>query len=87
MIKVVGELDNFMDGKNFFCENYQFRYALIDFFIRERLEVIAKNLFVKSKLKPAEVFDFFREKIFSAKSNKNAALTAYLFVATALKST
>lgn len=86
MIKVVGELDNFMNGRKFFRENYQARYALLDFFIRERLEVIAKNFFVASNLDPAEVFDFFREKIFSANQNDNAALTAYLFVATALKS-
>ena len=86
MIKVVGELDNFMNGRKFFRENYQCRYALLDFFIRERLEVIAKNFFVTSKLEPAEVFDFFREKIFSAMQNDNAALTSYLFVAAALRS-
>ena len=86
MIKVVGELDNFMNGRKFFRENYQCRYALLDFFIRERLEVIAKNFFVTSKLEPAEVFDFFREKIFSAMQNDNAALTSYLFVAAALSS-
>lgn len=86
MIKVVGELDNFMNSRKFFRENYQARYALLDFFIRERLEVIAKNFFVASKLDPAEVFEFFREKVFSAKTNDNAALTSYLFVVTALKS-
>ena len=85
-IKVVNALDDFMNGKKFFRDNVQCRYALIDFFIRERLEVIAKNFFVTSKLEPAEVFDFFREKIFSAKSNENAALMAYLFVTAALKS-
>ena len=84
MIEVVGELDNFMNGRKFFRENFQYRYALLDFFIRERLEVISKNLFVTSELEPAAVFEFFRDKIFSAKSN--AALTAYLFVTTALKS-
>ena len=86
MIAVVNALDNFMNGKKFFRENSQCRYALLDFFIQERLEVIAKNFFVTSGLQPAEIFDFFREKIFSAKSNENAALTAYLFVNAALKS-
>ena len=86
MIAVVNALDNFMNGKKFFRENSQCRYALLDFFIQERLEVIAKNFFVTSGLQPAEIFDFFREKIFSAKSNENAALTAYLFVNSALKS-
>ena len=84
MIKVVNELDNFMNSRKFFRENFQCRYELLDFFIRERLEVIAENFFVMSKLEPAEVFDFFRDKIFSVKSNENAALTAYLFVNAAL---
>ena len=86
MISVVNALDNFMNSKKFFHENFQCRYALIDFFIQERLAIIAENFFVTNKLDPAKVFDFFRAKIFSAKSNDNAALTAYLFVATALKS-
>lgn len=80
MIAIVRTLDEFMDGKKFFRENFQYRYALLDFFIQERLEVIAQNFFVTSDLSPAEVFDFFREKIFSTQ-NKDAALTSYLFVA------
>lgn len=85
MIEVVNSLDNFMNGRKFFRENYQYRYALLDFFIQERLEVIAKNLFVTSKLEPDAVFEFFRDKIFSANQNGNISLTAYLFIATALK--
>ncbi len=82
MLEVVSALNNFMDGQKFFRENFQYRYALLDFFIQERLEVIAKNFFVASDLEPAEVFEFFRKNIFSA--NDNAALTAYLFVAAGL---
>ena len=81
VIEVVSTLDNFMDGRKFFRDNPQYRYAVLDFFLQERLEVIAKNFFVTSKLTPAEVFEFFREKFFSANLNKNAELTSYLFVA------
>ena len=80
-IEVVKALDNFMGSQKFFRNNPQYRYAILDFFIQERLEVIAKNLFVASELSPAEVFDFFREKIFSLKPEENIALTSYLFVA------
>ena len=86
MIAVVNALDKFMDGKKFFRENFQCRYAVLDFFIQLRLEVIAKGFFVISDIDPAMVFNFFRAKIFSAESNDNAALTAYLFVNAALKS-
>lgn len=80
-IEVVKALDKFMGGQKFFRDNPQHRYAILDFFIQERLEVIAKNFFVTSNLSPAEVFDFFREKIFSSKPEENVALTSYLFVA------
>ena len=80
MITIVRELDKFMDDQNFFRENFQYRYAFLDFFIQERLNLISEGFFVSSDLSPAEVFDFFREKIFF-KQNENAALTSYLFVA------
>lgn len=86
MIAVVNALDKFMNGKKFFRENFQCRYAVLDFFIQLRLEVIAKGFFVISDIDPAMVFNFFRAKIFSAESNDNAALTSYLFVNAALKS-
>ena len=86
MIAVVSELDKFMNGKKFFHENFQCRYAVLDFFIQLRLEVIAKGLFVISDIDPAMVFNFFRAKIFSANANDNAALTSYLFVKTVLNS-
>ena len=81
MIKVVDALNEFMDGRKFFRENYASRYELLDFFIQERLKIIAENFFVTSALSPAEVFEFFRKEIFSADPKKNVALTSYLFVA------
>lgn len=81
MIKVVAALDEFMDGRKFFRENHSSRYELLDFFIQERLKVIAESFFIASDLSPAEVFEFFRKEIFSADPKKNVALTSYLFVA------
>lgn len=80
-IEVVKALDNFMDSQKFFHDNPQYRYAVLDFFIQERLEVIANNFFIANDLSPSEVFDFFRKKIFSLKPEENVALTSYLFVA------
>ena len=81
MIEVVQALDNFMNGKKFFHENFQYRYALLDFFIQERIEVIAKGFFVMSDIDPSMVFNFFRAKIFSENPEENATLMAYFFVA------
>ena len=81
MIAVVNALDNFMNGRKFFHENFQYRYAVLDFFIQMRLEVIAKGFFVISDIPPEMVFNFFRAKIFSENPVENISLTAYLFVA------
>ena len=82
MIAVVDALDDFMSRQKFFRDEPRYRYALLDFFMRERLAVISKGFFVNSKLSPAEVFEVLREEIFS--SDEHAALTSYLFVATNL---
>ena len=74
-------LDNFMDGRKFFHDNPKYRYAILDFFMQERLEVIADKFFVANNFSPAEVFEFFREKIFSVNPQENVSLTAYLFLA------
>ena len=81
IIGLVGALDRFMDGRKFFHDNPKYRYEVLDFFLQKKLEIVAKNFSVVNNFSPAEVFDFFREKVFSAKSGVNAALAAYLFVA------
>ena len=78
LIGLVGALDRFMNTQKFFSDDPKYRYALLDFFMQERIEVLAERFFVKQNFSPAEVFEIFREKIFSEES---AALTAYLFVA------
>lgn len=77
-IKIFDALNKFMDGRKFFHDDPKYRYALLDFFMQERIEVLAKRFFVKQNFSPAKVFEFFREKI---SSEESAALTAYLFVA------
>lgn len=75
-------LNEFMNDNKFFRENPQYKYPLLDFFIEGQLELISEGLFIRSNLDPADVFNFFREKIFTANPEDNVALTAYLFVAT-----
>ena len=79
-IKIVSALDNFMSNRKFFRTNPQYRYALLDFFLQERLEVIAKKFFVYGDNSPDEVFNFLHDKIFTANPQDNVALTSYLFV-------
>lgn len=80
-IDIFRELDTFMIGEKFFRDNPQYKYPLLDFFMQGQLDMTAKGFFVLSDLKPADVYNFFREKIFSANPQDNAALTSYLFVA------
>ena len=80
VIKIVSALDNFMSGKNFFRTNPQYRYTVFDFFLQERLEVIAKKFFVSNSVSPADLFNFLNEKVFSANPQGNIALTSYLFI-------
>lgn len=80
-IKVAGALAKFMGGRKFFRDNPQYEYALLDFFLQERLGIIAKKLFIDGNFSPADVFSTLRDEIFSADPPGNVALTAYLFVA------
>ncbi len=78
-MEVVNTLDNFMAGKNFFLENPKYRYAVLDFYIQERLDVLSKDLFITSSLDPAELYDFLCRDIFSINPPKNIPLISYLF--------
>ena len=76
---VCSALDKVMESKTFFRDNPQYRYAVLDFFIKDRLSVTSKYLFADNA-SPAAVFDFFYKNIFSFNPQDNVALTAYLFV-------
>ena len=82
--EAVRTLDDFMLGEDFFVENSQLRYAVIDFFAQEILDKIAKNLFIANDFDTGEVYDFFERNIFSDKIGKNSALTSYFFITTSL---
>ena len=79
-MSIVKILDDFMGGKKFFRANPRYRYVMLDFFLQERLEIIAKKFFIYGNSSPDEVFNFLRDKIFSSNPQDNVALTSYLFV-------
>ena len=81
VLAVVKSMDDFMAGEKFFADNPNYRYALTDFFVRERLGNFAEKTFLQSGYDAGEVFEFFRDEIFSRKPEDNVAFTAYLFVA------
>ena len=83
-LKIVSTLDKFMSGRKFFREQPQYRYDILDFFLQERLNVIAQKFFVAGNSSPQDVFNFLRDKIFSANPQENVALTSYLFVAASI---
>ncbi len=78
---IVKSLDDFMSGNKFFVDNPKYRFALIDFFMRERLDNFAQETFINQGYDPGEVYDFFCTHVFSRRPQDNVALTSYLFVA------
>lgn len=82
VIKIFSVIDEFMHENKFFRDNPDYEYPFLDFFIEGQLDLISEGFFMRNNLEPAEVFNFFREKIFSTNPKDNVALTAYLFVAT-----
>lgn len=81
-LEVFRLLDDFMSREKFFRDNPQYKYPLLDFFMSGQLDMTSEGFFVKNHLEPADVFNYFRERIFAANPQDNVALTAYLFVAT-----
>lgn len=81
MLAVVKSMDDFMANEKFFADNPNYRYALTDFFVQERLGTFERKIFLEAGYDAGEVFAFFRDEIFSRKPEDNVAFTAYLFVA------
>ena len=84
LIEAVKVFDKFMAAQKFFVDNPKYKYEVLDFFVPNQLEKIAKNLMVFNNFSAAEVYDFFAREIFSVKPNENVALTSYLFTTAGL---
>lgn len=77
----VKQLDDFMRGEKFFIENQNYKYAVLDFFMQDRLKIFSKSVFVNLKASPGEIYDAFYKQFFKNKPQDNVALSTYLFVA------
>ncbi len=80
VVGTVSSVDNFMRTRKFFADKPQYTYAVIDFFMQERLNVFSKNIFLSDDHSPEEVYDVLCRYGFSANPKDNVALTSYLFV-------
>lgn len=74
-------LTKLTDDEKFFRDNPQYVYRILNFFMEGQLYLVSQGLFVRNKFDSADVFKFFRDKIFSQNPEDNVALTTYLFVA------
>ena len=68
-----------MDGRKFFRNNPQYKYAILDSFLQGQLDCAANAMVINSS--QGALFNFFRDNIFSVNPQDNVALTSYLFVA------
>ena len=80
VVGVVASVDDFMRGRKFFADNPQYTYAVIDFFVQERLKVFSNDIFLKRNHTSAEVYDVLCKYVFSQNPQDNVALTSYLFI-------
>ena len=78
LIGVVKYAESFMRTQKFFTDNPQYRYAVIDFFVQQRLDISA-DFFLDSPFSVGEIYDYLSREIFSKEPEQNVALTAYLF--------
>ena len=78
--EVVKHLDKFMCSQEFFTNNPEQMYALLDFFVQERLNVFAKAIFMSLNSSAGEIYDLLRKHVFAKNSAETSAFTAYLFV-------
>lgn len=84
LIEAVKVLDKFMSSRKYFVDNPKYKYAMLDFFVSNQLEKIAKHLMITNNFSAAEVYDFFAREIFSLKPTENVALTSYLLTTAGL---
>lgn len=75
MVEGTNLLDEFMSRIKFFDENLDYRYLVIDFFVKQHFGFL-KNLL--SNLKPHEI-EYLIYRYLNKNSAKTQALTAYLF--------
>ena len=77
---VFNTLDSFMDTQEFFRENPEYKYKMLDFFMQDRLDGISENLLVTNDLTPEKLFKFLKTNIFNVNPEEYVAVMAYLFV-------
>ena len=81
MVKAISALDDFMVRRQFFIDNPQFRFAMINFFASWRIDYTVKLNFTDSGLSLPEVYALYYYEVFSKNPSDNAALTTWLFTA------
>ena len=83
-IGVFNYADSFMRTQKFFVDNPQYRYAVLDFFMRERFDTFAK-FFADNADDLGAIHNFLCKEVFAKEPAQNVALTAYLFLAANLR--
>ncbi len=77
MIDVFRVLDKFLSSQDFFLRNRRYRYMLLDFFVRQRVGLVSKNIYAQSDA--AEIDEYLRRNVFNVRPEENIALTSHLF--------
>ena len=63
LCNIVGCLDKFMARTEFFLQNPQFRFMVLDWHIQERMGVFCNALYLRDKLSPLDVSQIFTQEM------------------------
>ena len=82
LIGVLKALDEFMSRHEYFAQNPQVRYKLLDWHCQNRLNYICIALYREGKMQPYEVEDLFRREFFSRLRDIPVSIMSYFFSTT-----
>ncbi|MCR5833109.1 MAG: glycosyltransferase [Selenomonadaceae bacterium] len=79
LVLIMKAIDDFMNRTKFFIDNPRYKYSIIDFFMKGRMDSFEES-FIAEDYNLGEVYNSFRA-LFSRTPQENLSLTTYLFIA------
>ena len=82
LVNIVGFLDKFMARTEFFLQNPQYRFMVLDWHIQDRMSVFCNALYLRDKLTPLDVAKIFSQEMAADIPRDLMALMSYFFAVT-----
>ena len=82
LINIIGCFDKFMARTEFFQQNPQYRFMVLDWHIQDRMSVFCNALYLRDKLTPLDVAKIFSQEMAADIPRDLMALMSYFFAVT-----